>query len=267
MTLQPILFSARPRLVRALAGAAENEERVCAVVVDWEVLDPVRSAGQSHSALGPPIGSDSEADLRRAVELSAVPVICRINRWSRESTSEIDRAVGSGASEILLPMVRTPREVELALKAVAERADLGVMVETPDAICCARELGQLPLRRVFVGLMDLALELGSRSLFDPLVDGTVERLRAEIELSFGCAGLTLPGHGRPVPSRLVAAELVRLGCDFSFLRRSFLADMSDRPARDIAAIRRMLRELEARGADEIERDRRTFVEVVRRACR
>jgi hypothetical protein len=45
---------------------------------------------------------------------------------------------------------------------------------------------------------------------------------------FGVGGLTLPGRGFPVSSDLLAAELVRAGTDFTFLRRSFTADMTGR---------------------------------------
>jgi UDP-glucose 4-epimerase len=56
------------------------------------------------------------------------------------------------------------------------------------------------------------------------VDGTAEHVRRALDVPFGVAGLTLPDRGRPVPSRLLAGELARLGADFTFLRRSFWAD-------------------------------------------
>lgn len=49
-----------------------------------------------------------------------------------------------------------------------------------------------------------------------------------MRVPFGVAGLTRPDAGFPVPSRLLAAELVRLGADFTFLRRSFHADTAGR---------------------------------------
>ena len=61
-----------------------------------------------------------------------------------------------------------------------------------------------------------------------LVDGTADAVRAAVPGRFGVAGLTLPGGGAPVPSSLLAAELVRLGADFTFLRRAFTADMAGR---------------------------------------
>jgi hypothetical protein len=56
----------------------------------------------------------------------------------------------------------------------------------------------------------------------------VDAVRAQVGQSFGVGGLTLPEGGFPVASELLAAELVRLGADFTFLRRSFTADMAGR---------------------------------------
>ena len=53
-------------------------------------------------------------------------------------------------------------------------------------------------------------------------------MRAVVTQPFGVAGLTLPGGGFPVSSDLLAAELVRTGADFTFLRRAFTADMAGR---------------------------------------
>jgi hypothetical protein len=83
--------------------------------------------------------------------------------------------------------------------------------------------------------------------------------------AFGVAGLTLPDRGAPVPSRLLAAELVRLRADFTFLRRSFLADTAGRPlAPAVAAIRAHLDGLARRSAVERGRDRADLVRLVSR---
>jgi hypothetical protein len=62
---------------------------------------------------------------------------------------------------------------------------------------------------------------------------------------FGVAGLTLPDCGNPVPSRLLAGELARLGADFTFLRRSFWADTAGQDLR--TAVPRILEASAAAG--------------------
>jgi hypothetical protein len=136
--------------------------------------------------------------------------------------------VSRGADEILLPMVRNAEEVDRTLDLVAGRCDVGILIETQDGVDRAAELARRPLSRIYVGLNDLRIDRRSTVLFGPLVDGTVDAVRAVVTGPFGVAGLTLPECGAPVPAELVAAELVRLGADFTFLRRSFTADMAGR---------------------------------------
>jgi hypothetical protein len=119
-----------------------------------------------------------------------------------------------------------------------------------------------------VGLNDLRIDRRSDRLFMPLVDGTVDDLRAEVAQPFGVGGLTLPEGGFPVPSELLAAELVRLGTDFTFLRRSFTADMAGRDP--FTEVPRLLRTLAALGGAhpvEVADRRARFVAAVTEGAR
>ncbi len=218
-------FTACPVRAAAVvrAGAA-------GVIVDWERRGKARrQAGQDTQ-----INEDTAADL--AAVRSAVPrgrsgaVLCRINGAGPTTAEEVQLAVALGVDEVLLPMVRTTADVDLALDAVAGRCGLGILVETQAAVDAVDALVRRPLSRVYVGLNDLRIDRGSDALFAPLVDGTAERVARAVRASrrspvpFGIAGLTLPDCGRPVPSRVLAGELVRLGAAFTFLRRSFWAD-------------------------------------------
>jgi hypothetical protein len=185
--------------------------------------------------------------------------------WTRR---EIDCAVDAGADELLLPMVRNPREVDQALEMVAGRCGLGILIETRAGVRATPELVRRPLSRVYVGLNDLRIDRGSNELFEPLIDGTVEHVRSYVDgPHFGVAGLTLPDLGAPIPSRLLAAELVRIRADFTFLRRSFLADTFGRPlAPAVAAIRDHLARLAQRPPSERRQDRESLIRAVTRAA-
>ena len=194
------------------------------VVVDWER----RGKARRQAGEGTQINADTPADLARMRAATDGRVLCRVNGWGPWTAAEIDAAVTRGADEVLLPMVRTPEEVDRALDAVAGRCGLGILVETQDAVRRVRALARRPLSRVYLGLNDLRIDRRSDNLFAPLVDGTVDAVRADVGGPFGVGGLTLPGGGAPVPSHLLAAELVRVGADFTFLRRSFTTDMAGR---------------------------------------
>jgi hypothetical protein len=194
------------------------------IVVDWER----RGKDRRQLGEGTQINSDTPADLARMRAATDGRLLCRINGFGPWTGEEVDEAIDRGADELLLPMVRTTEEVDRALDLVAGRCGLGILIETQDAVDRAGPLARRPLSRIYVGLNDLRIDRGSDSLFRPLTDGTVDAVRAAVAQPFGVGGLTLPGSGFPVPSELLAAELVRLGTDFTFLRRSFTADMAGR---------------------------------------
>ena len=208
-------FTADPVRAAAVvrAGAA-------GVIVDWERRGKARRQ-EGHDT---EINEDTPADLAAVRSATAGRVLCRVNGAGPWTRAEVQLAVELGADEVLLPMVRTVDDVDLALDALAGRCGLGILVETQDAVRCVDVLARRPLSRVYLGLNDLRIDRGSDALFEPLVDGTAEVVRRSVDVPFGVAGLTLPGGGRPVPSRLITGELARLGADFTFLRRSFWAD-------------------------------------------
>ena len=71
------------------------------------------------------------------------------------------------------------------------RCGVGILIETLPAVAVAAGLAARPLSRIYVGLSDLRIARGSSQLFEPLVDGTVDRVRADVEhVPFGVAGLT-----------------------------------------------------------------------------
>jgi hypothetical protein len=204
------------------------EAGAAGVIVDWER----RGKARRQAGEGTQINQDTPHDLARVRAATDGRVLCRINGAGPWTAAEVDLAVSLGADEVLLPMVRTPEQVDLALDAVAGRCGLGILVETQDAVERVDELVARPLSRVYLGLNDLRIDRGSDALFAPLVDGTADAVREACALPFGVAGLTRPDAGWPVPSRLLSAELVRLGASFTFLRRSFTADVTGRSVHD-----------------------------------
>jgi hypothetical protein len=236
------------------------------VVVDWEREGKAERQAGSEARIGTDtqINTQGPQDLSAVVAASSVPTLCRLDRWSESSPAELDVAAACGAAEVLLPMVRTTGEVEAALDAAAGRVGVGILVETQAAVEIAKALADLPVTRVYVGLMDLALDRGSASIFDAVADGTVEQVRSAFDVPFGFAGLTVPGSGRPVPVSLLAGEMTRLGCAFSFLRRSFIRDAGDSPRAGLRSIIEMLRDLEARSAQEVDSDHAELLDLLHR---
>ena len=242
------LFTVDPRWGSAVVAAG-----AAGIVVDWER----RGKERRQLGEGTQINSDTPDDLARMRAATDGRLLCRVNGYGPWTGAEVDEAIARGADEVLLPMVRTPEEVDRTLDLVAGRCGLGILIETQDAVARAAALARRPLSRIYVGLNDLRIDRRSDQLFAPLADGTVDAVRAEVAVPFGVGGLTLPGGGFPVPSDLLAAELVRTGADFTFLRRAFTADMIGRDP--FVEVPRLLASLaDLRHADPVDAaDRRT----------
>ena len=248
------VFTVTPRFAYdcVAAGAA-------GVIVDWER----RGKARRQAGEGTQINSDTPADLARVRAATDGRVLCRLNGAGPWTPDEVDRAVALGADEVLLPMVRTPEQVDRALDATAGRVGLGILVETQEAADRVEELAARPLSRVYLGLNDLRIDRGSDVLFAPLVDGTVDRVRAACEVPFGVAGLTRPDAGWPVPSRLLVGELGRLNAEFTFLRRSFTADVAGRSVYDeVPRILAACSDVRRRPDAEVRADRAELVRAV-----
>lgn len=253
--MQLFVFSVQPTYVHAVVRAGAT-----GVVVDWERRGKVvRQRGHDTQ-----INADGPEDLRRARAATDGRVLCRLNGYGPWTSDEVTTAVVGGADEVLLPMVRRTDEVARTLELARGRCAVGILIETQDAVDRAEALGELPLSRIYVGLNDLRIDRGSDELFDPLVDGTVARVRSAVRsVPFGVAGLTRPDAGHPVPSRLLAGELAALEAQFTFLRRSFLADTVGRDLDvEVQAILASVAVARMRTAAEVEADHAELVAAV-----
>ena len=241
-----VLFSVDPAFVRRSVAAGATS-----VIVDWEHEEKeARQRGADTE-----INRHTTDDLRRVRAATDTHLLCRTNHGDR-TPAEVEAAIHAGADEILLPMVRTRREVEKVLRLADGRIRVGILLETTAALDAAAELAQLPLSRAYVGLNDLAIERRTRTIFDPLVDGTLERLRPLFRVPFGFGGLTLPDRGAPIPCRLLIGEMARLRCSFSFLRRSFHRDVAGRDLGvELPRLRAAIDAAVARQADAVARER------------
>jgi hypothetical protein len=249
------LFSTDPATVVRHAAAG-----VDGFIVDWERIGKdARQAGADTE-----INPDTAEDLRRVRAATRARVLCRLNAFGPWTPSEMEDAVSGGADEVLLPMVRDPSEVAQAIGLAQGRCGVGILIETVDAVRAARDLARLPLGRVYVGLNDLAIERKSRSIFEPLVDGVVDGIRPFFEVPFGLAGLTVPEGGEPIPCRLLVGAMARLGCSFSFLRRSWRRDTAGRdPTPAVARVRAALSSARRRDGGEVARDQADLAAAIR----
>lgn len=233
-------------------------------LIDWECLGKEERQNDFDTEIRP----GTAADLRAIAALPEARTWCRINGFGPNTAEEIETAVAAGAAGIFLPMVRSPREVEMFLQRVAKRCATGILVETLEAFTTALDLAALPLERVYFGLNDFAISRGSTSIFLALLDGSVERTRDIFaERDFGFGGITTVDAGYPVPSKRLIEEMARLDCQFSFLRRSFRRDTVYREPKDVVAgIHRYWQHCRERDRATVRLDRIKLEACLRHVC-
>lgn len=151
------------------------------------------------------------------------PIHDKTDEYS-SSGEEIEGIIKAGADIVMLPYFKGKEEVEQFVKFIGGRARTLLLIETPEAVACIDEILDVPgIDEVFIGLNDLSLGYGMKFMFQPLVDGTVEKLCKKFKaknLPFGFGGIAALRKGA-LPAERVIAEHYRLGSTCAILSRSF----------------------------------------------
>lgn len=234
-------------------------------IVDWEW----REKYDRQVSADTEINCQTVADLATVARTPGAQVWCRINRFGAWTRHEVDQAIDAGAQLLLLPMVETATQVGEFLDYVGGRCQAGILVETRAGFRDAKKLACFPLDAVYVGLNDLMISLGRKTIFDALAEGIVDSIRDCFDTPlFGFGGVTVVDGGAPLPCRVFLQEMARLRCNLSFLRRSFKRDMVGRDGRrELARIAGYWDELMARDTAAISRDHRQFLALAEQIAR
>lgn len=137
---------------------------------------------------------------------------------------EIDTAIKCGADILMLPMFKTPTEVERFLAAVNGRAKTLLLLETKEASEAVDDILDVSgFDEIHIGLNDLHLAYKKKFMFEFYIDGTLDRLTQKIRdrgVRFGIGGIARIGYG-VLPAEYVIGEHYRLGSKMAILSRSF----------------------------------------------
>ena len=196
-----------------------------------------------------------------AKALTKSELLVRINPWHEGSVHEIESVIKAGADSIMLPMWKTPDEVDAFLRAVNKRVGTTLLLETREAAECLDAVLENPLlNHIHIGLNDLHLSYGMTFMFEPLANGMVEKLCVKCKakgVAYGFGGIARLGQGL-VPAERVIMEHYRLGSTGVILSRSFCnADEAEslEEIRDIFSSQmKLVREFEASLADKTPAD-------------
>ncbi len=124
----------------------------------------------------------------------------------------------------MLPYFKTAEEVRQFVEIVGGRVKTVPLLETPEAVSVIDEILAIEgIDEIFIGLNDLSLGYGMKFMFEPLANGTVDRLCKKFKekgLPYGFGGIASLGKGL-LHSENVIEEHYRLGSTCAILSRSF----------------------------------------------
>jgi HpcH/HpaI aldolase/citrate lyase family len=213
------------------------------------------------------ISTHSLEDVGRIkARLKHAKLMVRVNPYQAGNPAacklEVDQVLAQGADLLMLPMFTQAAELQAFARLVAGRAPIVALLETAGALQSLDEWVDTPgLFEVFIGLNDLHLSLVCHFMFEPLLQGHVDRVAAAAKqrgLRFGFGGIARMDEGT-LPGRHVLGEHVRLGSGAVILSRTF--NRVDAQAgknsfqQAVAALRVAERELGLRSPELVEKDR------------
>ena len=155
--------------------------------------------------------------------LTASEMLVRVNRWNEGSPEEIEAVINAGADLIMLPYWKKKIEVENFLNCVRGRVKTVLLLETKEAVECIDDVLKLKFDEIHIGLNDLYLSYGMTFMFEPLADGTVEKLCEKFKkkgVPYGFGGIARLGAGMLSAEKIIM-EHYRLGSTRAILSRSF----------------------------------------------
>lgn len=232
--------------------------------VDGVVIDlETRGKAERQSGFDTEINAHSISTLASLRARTEQRLLCRLSCPEPELI-EISRVIDAGADEVILPMLTSAKQAQDTCEKIGNACKITLMVETESMACEASKINALPIARVYVGLNDLQISRNSTSIFAPMQDGLLDRLRQDIDIpDFGFAGITLPSKGAPLRAKHLYNEMMRLGARFTFLRRSFYRDTAEISfATAVTQIRNGLKVAQMRRKEEIETDHQAMTQAV-----
>lgn len=215
--LKLMYITSDPTVAKIAADAGVDR-----IFIDMEVLGKAARQGgmdtvQSHH-------TPQDIAIVRAAVGSRAEIMVRVNPLHPELQAEIDASVENGADVIMLPMWRTADDLKKLVEMVDGRAKVMPLLETDTAANNLSEAVKVPgIDQMHIGLNDLHLCYHQIFMFQPLADGTVDKLCGKMRdagITYGFGGVGRPGSGL-LPANYIIGEHCRLGSQYVILSRSF----------------------------------------------
>lgn len=203
-----------------VAKIAENSG-VDIIFIDLELMGKEERQGHLDTVISRH-SFDDIAKVKKVLKNSKLMV--RINPFYNETHQEVDRAIAEGADIIMLPMIQNGIEAKKMIEYIDGRAEFMPLIERREAVDNIEDIVSVEkINEIHIGLNDLHLSYGNDFMFEPLINGTVEKIvkiARKYKVNYGIGGIARL-HTGDLPAEIILTEHYRLGSNKAILSRSF----------------------------------------------
>jgi len=203
--------------------------------IDWIFID-LETVGKKDRQIGrnTVMSDHSISDvqkIRRVINNTKILLRCNpIGIHSKKEIEEINKT--SGIDMVMLPFFKTVKEVKIFIELLdTSKVEPTLLIETTSALYNLNDILKLyPFKYVHIGLNDIHIERNTSFMFEPYIDGlldkTVSILRSNNK-KFGIGGIGKIGSDLLPTPECVINEHTRLKSSGIILSRSFKGNFSE----------------------------------------
>ena len=203
--------------------------------IDWIFID-LETVGKKERQIGrnTVMSDHSISDvqkIRKVVNNTKILVRCNpIGTHSQKEIEEINKT--SGIDIVMLPFFKTVKEIKMFIEYLdTSKVEPTLLIETTSAIDNLNEILKIyPFKYVHIGLNDIHIERKTSFMFEPYVDGLLERtvnILNNNNVNFGIGGIGKIGSDLLPTPECIINEHTRLNSSGVILSRSFKGDFSE----------------------------------------
>jgi hypothetical protein len=203
--------------------------------INWIFID-IETVGKKDRQIGrnTVMSDHSITDVQKIRSvISDTKILLRCNPIGSHSKKELEEINNtSGIDMVILPFFKTVREVEIFIELLdTSKVEPALLIETTSSIDNLSDILKVyPFKYVHIGLNDLHIERKTKFMFEPYIDGLLDRTTSILrssKIKFGIGGIGKIGSDLLPTPECVINEHIRLKSSGVILSRSFKGDFSE----------------------------------------
>jgi hypothetical protein len=203
--------------------------------IDWIFID-LETVGKKDRQIGRnTVMSDHSIrdvkKIRRVINNTKILLRCNpIGIHSKKEIEEINKT--SGIDMVMLPFFKTVKEVKMFIELLdTSKVEPTLLIETTSALDNLNDILKLyPFKYVHIGLNDIHIERNTSFMFEPYIDGLLDKTTSILRSNnkkFGIGGIGKIGSDLLPTPECVINEHIRLKSSGVILSRSFKGNFSE----------------------------------------